>query len=199
MRDEDDAAYGREADMSSTCPGLVRDKDAAAVELVERHCERLRSTFAPQAGGPSVAGEIRAPSPPSLSQCGAAVSQPCLTLFSRPPLSAASHLNRLKVEVVGRLVEQQDVRRAPGQLGKREARLLAAREELDWVEREVAGEAEAAEILSRLSSPSKTTAMRSQGGDPLPLTHLSGLSLLSVSAADVSSPPAPPRPRHPPA
>jgi len=183
--------------MSSTCPGLVRDKDAAAVELVERHCERLRSTFAPQAGGPSVAGEIRAPSPPSLSQCGAAVSQPCLTLFSRPPLSAASHLNRLKVEVVGRLVEQQDVRRAPGQLGKREARLLAAREVLDWVEREVAGEAEAAEILSRLisswrmdepaerlsrlSSPSKTTATRSQGGDPLPLTHLSvSLSLECV-------------------
>ena len=85
MRDEDDAAYGRAVpDMSSTCPGLMRDKDAAAVELVERHCERLRSTFAPQAGGPSVAGEIRVPSPPSLSQCSAAVSQPCLTLFSRP-------------------------------------------------------------------------------------------------------------------
>eukprot|EP00962_Isochrysis_galbana_P044804 scaffold17472_cov105-Isochrysis_galbana.AAC.4 len=44
-------------------------------------------------------------------------------------------LDRLEVQVVGRLVEQQDVRRAPRQLRECQPRLLTAREEFDRIER----------------------------------------------------------------
>mmetsp|Transcript_9295 Transcript_9295/g.23143 ORF Transcript_9295/g.23143 Transcript_9295/m.23143 type:complete len:224 (+) Transcript_9295:411-1082(+) len=64
--------------------------------------------------------------------------------------SHRKRLDRLQVEVVRRLVEQKDMRLSPRELREGEAGLLPAREELDRVEREIAREAEAAEVLARL-------------------------------------------------
>ena len=77
----------------------MRDEDDAALEVVERHRERL---------------------------------------------------DRLDVEVVGGLVEEENVWRAPRELGKGEARLLPSGEYSDRIEREVAAQAKAAEVFARL-------------------------------------------------
>ena len=52
--------------------------------------------------------------------------------------------------MVRRLVEEQDVRLAPRELGEGETRLLPAGEELDRRERVLARQAEAAKVLARL-------------------------------------------------
>ncbi len=59
-------------------------------------------------------------------------------------------LARLQVEVVGRLVEQQQVRALPDDERQREARLLAAGEILDAAGRHVAREVEAAEEVAQI-------------------------------------------------
>ena len=77
----------------------------------------------------------------------------CDTSTSVPSNCASAtveRLARLEVEVVGRLVEQQQVRPLPDDQREREPRLLAAGEMLDRAGRHVAGEIEAAEEVAQL-------------------------------------------------
>ena len=64
--------------------------------------------------------------------------------------AAATAVARRRVEVVGRLVEQQQVVAAGHQLRERELRLLAARQRARVLERLVAAQAEHAEQAAQL-------------------------------------------------